>query len=200
MRKPAAATAKAAKAKKKKAKAKAAKAHAAHTPAHPGHHHHHPAHHPAHHPSASSAAAKRKQAAKRAAATKAHKRRGLAASGEVACCAAESVAASLRLAGGAVSDADVLALHWAAGGDDDMGAPVLAVLQAAAEHGVAGLRPVTFGPVDLDDPAAVILGLALPGPHAVTADGDNWWSWGELWPAWAFPGAVIEEAWSVIWS
>lgn len=139
-----------------------------------------------------------KNAAKAAAKAKAHPKRGLSL-GSVACCAAEALAASLRLSGCLVSDEDVLALYWHTASDADTGAPILAALEAAGEHGLAGVRPVSFAPVDADDPAAVILGLALPAPHAVAAAPDAWWSWGEPWPAWAFGDAVIEEAWTLTW-
>jgi hypothetical protein len=45
--------------------------------------------------------------------------------------------------------------------------------------------------------ASVILGLQLPeGAHTVCAEPRGWWSWGGLWE---FPGAVVEEAWAVVW-
>ena len=56
-------------------------------------------------------------------------------------CAATAVANSLLLATGKrVSDEDVLALHEAAAGSPDAGASVLSVLEAAQEHGLAGVR------------------------------------------------------------
>ena len=226
------ATAAAAKGKKKAAKGKAAKVKAAHTPAHPGHHHpaHHPAHHGAHHPAGGKPGgaagggsvhggkgkppAKRVQSAHRAAA--AHKRRALALPGDVACCAAEAVAASLVLVNPALSSAvdavAVLELHRAAGGDDDAGASILAVLQAAGKHGLAGaslLDALTCADTEAglcfcwsqDWPTPVLLGLELPeGPHAVLATADGWWSWGGLYDPAAFPGAVVEEAWAVTWA
>lgn len=130
---------------------------------------------------------------------KAHPRRQLALGEGVACCYAEAVAASLRLSGRPVRDSDVLALHRLAGGSDDAGGPIVAALEAAYEFGLAGVRPVSFGPVDLDDPAALILGLKLPASHAVLDTGSEWITWGERWPAWAFPDAVTEEAWEVTW-
>jgi hypothetical protein len=152
----------------------------------------------------------------------------------VACCSAEALAASLRLTGRPVSDEDVLALYWHTARDEDAGASILATLEAAGEFGLAGVRPVSFGPVSvpsLDVPeqgepllrgsfhlgcpegirdegdlhlgpvhaASVILGLELPAPHAVLDTGAEWISWGEPWPAWAFPDAVVSEAWSVTW-
>jgi len=131
-------------------------------------------------------------------------KRGLAPSAsDVACCAAEALAASLRLAGGAVSDSDVLALFWLAGGDADEGVPIAAALEAVSEFGLAGVRPLKFSPADLEevpDGRRLILGLDLPGPHAVCAGPDGaWWSWGEPYDPAGFPDAVIEEAWAVTW-
>ena len=47
----------------------------------------------------------------------------------------------------------------------------------------------------------IILGLDLPGgqPHAVVAHDGAWWSWGQPYQPADFPGAVIEEAWTVTW-
>ncbi len=42
----------------------------------------------------------------------------------------------------------------------------------------------------------VLLGVDRPGPHAVLATPDGWWSWGELYSPWP---ARIEEAWVVSW-
>lgn len=131
------------------------------------------------------------------------------APGDVACCAAEALAASLRLAGGSVSDSDVLALHWLAGGSADAGVPILAALEAASEFGLGGVRPHwhTEGrAIHTDSQSAVmarpglILGVELPGPHAVTVGPDGaWWSWGEPYDPAEFPDAVVEEAWAITW-
>ena len=171
-------------------------------------------------------------------------RRKLALGEGVACCVAEALAASLRLAGGAVSDSDVLALHYLAGGSENGGVAILDALEAASASGLAGARPagdeialasrerferpwaarecpctrtsdygadshtptwenplwplrVPSGPAK----SSLVLGVTLPGgPHAVLADGDTWWSWGEPYPRSAFSGAVIEEAWAVQWA
>lgn len=191
---------------------------------------------------------------------KAGKRRGLALDpDDVSCCAAQALAASLRLAlGVAVADEDVLALYWRTAGDPDEGASVLATLEAASGFGLAGVRlavaeevgqraearrmapqdhahrgvlgsladdlpvlPRSIGvgqdllgcqapqldalPYLAPDALLVhglILGLDLPeGPHAVLDDGRcQWWSWGEPYDPAAFPGAVIEEAWTVRWA
>jgi hypothetical protein len=29
--------------------------------------------------------------------------------------------------------------------------------------------------------------------------GSEWITWGQAWPAWAFPDAELEEAWTVEW-
>jgi hypothetical protein len=126
------------------------------------------------------------------------KARGLAIGEAWDCCAAEAVGASLRLAGHRVSEDDVLALHLAAGGSEDAGVPIVAALEAASEFGLAGVRPVTWECVNpaykisgFDTP--LILGVELPGPHAVLAEAGHWWSWGTRWPVSAFPSAVVEE-------
>jgi hypothetical protein len=135
---------------------------------------------------------------------KQHPKRQLALGEGVACCSAEALAASLRLTGRPVTDADVLALYRRTAADLDAGASILATLEAAAEYGLAGIRPVTWGPVEAADfmPADIpglILGLSLPAPHAVLDTGSEWITWGQAWPAWAFPDAVLEEAWTIEW-
>lgn len=143
----------------------------------------------------------------------------------VACCSAEALAMSLRLAGGAVTDDDVLALYFATAAGVDDGASIEDTLSEALCHGHSDGLPVqsytiAAGPLlgsDRDSnpdfqsasewlapgvlPASgLILGLDLPeGPHAVLATSAGWWSWGELYPPSAFSGAVIEEAWAVTW-
>lgn len=131
-------------------------------------------------------------------------RRMLALGEGVACCAAEALAASLRLTGRPVSDADVLALYRRTASDPDAGATILATLEAAFEFGLAGYRP-SFGEVvpgsliPRATGAGLILGMELPGPHAVLAAPDGWWSWGELYDPAEWPDAVTEEAWTVEW-
>lgn len=169
----------------------------------------HPVH--AHHGGAvaKKPAAKAKKAPKATAAKKAPVRRTAAqvkaahnrawSPGGVSCCAAEALAASLRLTGRPVRDEDVLALYWRTAAHADAGASILATMEAASAWGLAGIRPVRFAPVDLDDPAAVILGLDLPeAPHAVALDPSGTvWSWGGLYDL--TPEAVIAEAWAVEW-
>lgn len=131
------------------------------------------------------------------------KPRGLALGDAFPVCAAEAVAASLRLAGGSVSDSAVLALHRAAGGSETVAVSIGAALAAASEAGLAGARPLWFGPVaGYRDRVPVILGLdGQAQPHAVCAEpgGNAWWTWGERREAFCWPEAFIEEAWAVAW-
>ena len=71
---------------------------------------------------------------------------GLALGDGVACCAAEALAASLRLQGVRVSDEDVLALYWHTAGDPDSGASIVATLEAAWRFGLGGVRPAWYMP------------------------------------------------------
>jgi hypothetical protein len=130
------------------------------------------------------------------------KKRGLALGDAVACCAAEALAASLRLSGLSVSDADVLALHRLSGADDEAGGTILAALEAASEFGLAGVRLASFMPAAIYETKLqkFVVGVDLPGPHTVLAAPDGWWSWGELHDPAAWPDAVIEEAWAVSWA
>ena len=104
--------------------------------------------HKARHAAAVKASKTRAANARKAAAAKKaahHPVRKLALGAGVACCSAEAVAASLRLAGWPVGDEDVLALYWRTAGDVDAGASILATLEAAAEFGLAGCRPAACG-------------------------------------------------------
>lgn len=154
------------------------------------------------------------------------KARKLSPGYDVACCSALAVAESLRLSGRAVGADDVFALYWRTAGDPDAGASILDALRAASVFGLAGVRPVWFGlamsecdcaryakPSPLIDvhvgncvaprahahAASLILGLELPGPHAVCQQDGQWWTWGEPYDPDCFPDAVIEEAWAVTW-
>ena len=158
---------------------------------------------------------------------------GLSLGEGVACCAAEALAASLRLSGRPVADEDVLALYWHTAGDEDAGASILSTLEAAWRYGLGGVRPARWGMAWRDSnpqtpahsaptrahisawaPApdsntapghpyghdsALILQVELPGPHAVLATPEGWWSWGELHDPAEWPDAVVEEAWAIQW-
>jgi hypothetical protein len=56
--------------------------------------------------------------------------------------------------------------------------------------------PVDFlcGPVHVH---GLILSVDVPGPHAVLATADGWWSWGELYDPWP---CRVTGAWAVSWS
>jgi hypothetical protein len=144
-----------------------------------------------------------------------HQRRMLALGDGVACCAAEALAASLRLTGRPVSDADVLALYRHTADGPDAGATILATLEAAAEFGLSGHRLAAARHLACTEfqadgltalcrelplqGSALILGVDLPGPHTVLAAPDGWWSWGEPYDPACWPDAVIEEAWALTW-
>ena len=77
--------------------------------------------------------------------------------GQVACCSAEALAASLRLAGGRVAEEDVLALYWRTAADPDAGASILATLRAASEFGLNAQEPRRL-PVAHPLPAGILVG------------------------------------------
>lgn len=71
--------------------------------------------------------------------------------------------------------------------------------QPAGAHGASSLEHFQDLHLERDSRHALILGLDLPGAHAVLATADGWWSWGELHDPAEWPGAVVEEAWAVAW-
>lgn len=155
----------------------------------------------AHHQRAAARQQQRRAAKKPAGRTPkaSRKPRQLALGAAVACCSVEALAASARLAGWPVGDDDVLALYRAVAADDEAGVSILAALTGAAEHGLAGVRPVSFGRTLALAPG-VLLGVELPGAHTVTFAPDGCWlSWGEHYDPSDWPDAVIEEAWAVTW-
>lgn len=141
--------------------------------------------------------------------------------GEVACCPAEAVAMAARLAGWAVTPEDVLDLYARCADGPDSGFTIAAALTAGSPFGIADfdyVNPEEVMPVDrcsrmqseydlhsgpeplVTARAGLILGVDLPGPHAVTVAPDGtWWSWGEPFDPSGWPDLVVEEAWAVTW-
>lgn len=136
---------------------------------------------------------------KRTVAQKATTKRGAAIGDLYPVCAPEALAASLRLQGAPVTDADVMDLFWWAGGDPEWGVTIQAAISAAGEHGLAGVRLAAAEMVEWQSGNCVVLGLALPAPHAVCATDSGWYTWGSLADPQEFHDAVIEEAWNVTW-
>lgn len=65
-------------------------------------------------------------------------------------------------------------------------------VEAAQRHALADLPAPPLGV------HALILGVDLPGPHALTVAPDGtWWSWGEPFRPDDWPEMVVEEAWLV---
>lgn len=119
--------------------------------------------------------------------------------GDVACCAIEALAASLRMAGHRVDDADVLDLYGRVTGDPDAGMTIETALEAAAGYGLAGVRLLGATPARrLGD--GVVLGVDLAQRHALTLDGHGVWSWGDWHPASCSLLAAADEAWALQWA
>ena len=174
-----------------------------------GKHHHVSKKHKPSHPSAAQIAARKKWAA---AGSKAHHVHAVAKhaaqaqpapstwtpNADVACCAAEALAVSLRLTGREVSGRDVLDLYWRTADDPDRGATIEATIEAAATYGLAGVRLVDARPAR-QAVSGVVLGLDLVERHAVTVDGHGVWSWGRWRPVPCGLLAAADEAWELIW-
>lgn len=124
--------------------------------------------------------------------------RGLAIGDLYPVCVPEALAASLRVLGYPVTDADIMDLFWWAAGDAEVGCSIQAAIEAAGERGLAGVRLTYAEMVEYGQPDCAILGLAGP-QHTVYATGDGWWTWGTLAQPQEFPDAIIEEAWAVTW-
>lgn len=91
---------------------------------------------------------------------------------------------------------DLRGLFTAAGGDDQDGVVIEAVLEELRARGlITGYTPV---PLDGDlSVSGLVLGVDLPGAHAVATCPGGWQSWGQVWPAAGFPDAVVCEAWAI---
>jgi hypothetical protein len=109
-------------------------------------------------------------------------------------CAVTAVANHLLAATGiAASDAEMLAVHELAGGDD--GARIETILDAAVHYGLAGVRLAFFGLADEVLPGMVCGISTRRGYHAVLAHPYGMVSWGLLVPRQGTP----EEAWILTW-
>jgi hypothetical protein len=116
--------------------------------------------------------------------------------GNVACCAAEALAASLRLTGVRAGEDDMLGLYWQAAAGPDDGVPLQVMLDVAGQLGLAGRYPL-IRPASRLIPGTILGfddwdGL---GAHAVVLAGSGAWSWGGICP---LPGPP-DEAWEVTW-
>jgi len=112
------------------------------------------------------------------------------------CCAATAIAAHLYVTCGILaSEDDIMALHYAAGGDGD-GAYIPDLLEVASS-GFAGTRISRFFPVwDVSLPG-IVAGLRLPGgTHAaLLLPRGACVSWGSILPV----TGTVTEAWHAEW-
>jgi hypothetical protein len=117
---------------------------------------------------------------------------------DVACCAVEAMAASLRMAGHVVTDVEVLDLYWRITEDPDAGITLPDAFTAAADYGLAGVRLLDAQPAQqLGD--GVVLGVDLAERHAMTVDGHGVWTWGAWHQAGCGLFAAADEAWELTW-
>lgn len=117
---------------------------------------------------------------------------------DVACCAAEALAASARLAGHSVTDADVLALYWLTADDPEQGATIEATIEAAGVFSLGGARLIDARPA-AHLGTGVVLGTELQQRHAMTIDGHGVWTWGAWRPASCGLLQAADEAWELTW-
>jgi len=120
---------------------------------------------------------------------------------DVACCSAQAVGTLLGW-----DWERVLALYWRTASEPEIGVAISDTLLAA---GVAAIEvfeeqsPALLVGDALDGVRfghGLILGVDLPGPHALAVKPDGtWWSWDEPFDPAAWPDLVIEEAWAVTW-
>jgi hypothetical protein len=118
---------------------------------------------------------------------------------DLAACAIEALAASLRPTGRTVTDADVAELYGRVTDDPDAGMRIDQAIEAAAVYGLAGVRLLDARPAPcLAD--GVVLGVDLAERHALTAEGHGVWTWGEWRPASCGLLAAVDEAWELTWA
>lgn len=117
---------------------------------------------------------------------------------DMAVCSVEALAASLRMTGRPVDDADILSLYCRITDDPDAGATIEAAIEAAFEYGLAGFRPLSARPAGvLTD--GVVIGVELAQRHALALDGHGVWTWGQWRPASCKLLAAVDEAWRIEW-
>lgn len=118
---------------------------------------------------------------------------------DLALCAIEALAASLRLTGHPVATADVVTLYRHVTDDPDAGMRIEQAAEAAACYGLAGVRLLDARPAGrLAD--GVVLGVDLTDRHALTLDGHGVWTWGTWQPASCTLLAAADEAWELTWA
>lgn len=118
---------------------------------------------------------------------------------DVSCCALEALAASARLAGGIVADADILDLYWRVTDDPDAGMTLERAIEAAADRGLGDARLLDARPVSLLADG-VVVAVDLAERHALTLDGHGAWSWGGWRPVSCGLLAGVDEAWALDWA
>lgn len=121
-------------------------------------------------------------------------------------CVITAVVGRLAMDGQHARLSDLFAAFRGAGGREEGGVAIEAMLSGLAVRGViAGYRAVPLEPELLEAPG-LILGVQLPGPHAVvTVPGPQqglgfarWLSWGHVFdPGAEWPDAAVEEAWEL---
>lgn len=117
---------------------------------------------------------------------------------DVAACAVEALAASLRMTGRPVADTDVLDLYWHVTEDPDAGMTIEAAIEAAARRGLAGVILLDAAPT-VKIGHGTVLGVDLAQRHALTVDGHGVWSWGDWYPASCGLLTSADEAWEITW-
>lgn len=125
---------------------------------------------------------------------------------DVACCSAQALGTLLGW-----DWSQVLDLYWRTADGPDAGASIEDTL-LAVRPGVApvpeapwfavhssGSHPGLPGTSRESTWGGLILGVDLPGSHAIAVKPDGtWWSWGEPFDPAEWPDMVIDEAWAVL--
>lgn len=131
-------------------------------------------------------------------AVKAKKKPTLSPHELVACCSAAALAAHLRLAGGSVTDEEMLALYFAVASGPDEGADMDTLLAYAYEHGFGGARPA-YREVPHDPMRLQVVTVTLPEAEHAMVCREEWLTWDQWQPQSMFSSAVVDRAWEVSW-